>query len=225
MANLPFKALHLYTAPLSGCSARVRIAAHLKGIPLTYHHIDFAQSQQSSKPYKSINPNGSVPSLIIEPHNNEPSVTITQSLAILDFLDTHFPAPPLLPGTSRFEDRARVLELASLVVCDIQPPQNSRIRKKITTDFNGDGQAWARWVYERGIGVYETLAQRVGNARYSVGDEVTIADICLVPAVQGGLRVGIDLDNWPLVKRIVEECWKLEAFRQGGLGGHGKLMP
>lgn len=123
------------------------------------------------------------------------------------------------------------MELTSLVACDIQPPQNSRIRKKIVHDFGGDGEAWARYVYERGLRVYETFVERVklncngDDGRYSVGDEVTLADVFLVPAVQGGLRVGIELEKWPLVKSIVEECWKLEAFRKGGLGGHGRLVP
>lgn len=224
MANLSYKALHLYTAPLSGCSARVRIAAHLKSVPLTYHHIDFAQSQYTSEPYRSINPNASVPSLVIEPLNG-PVVTITQSPAIIDFLETQFPTPSLLPGPTRFQDRARVLELASLVACDIQPPQNSRVRKKIASDFNGDREAWARWVYERGFGVYEALTLRYGETKYSVGNEVTLADVFLVPAVQGALRVGVDLQKWPLLKSIVEECWQLEAFQKGGLGGHGKLQP
>lgn len=115
------------------------------------------------------------------------------------------------------------------MACDIQPPQNSRIRKKIVSDFGGDGVVWAKYVYERGLGVYETFVERAklkgGDGRYSVGDEVTLADVFLVPAVQGGLRVGIELEKWPLVKSIVEECWKLEAFRKGGLGGHGKLVP
>ena len=122
------------------------------------------------------------------------------------------------------------MELTSLVACDIQPPQNSRIRKKVVSDFGGDGTVWAKFVYERGLGVYETFVERArlkggSDGRYSVGDNVTLADVFLVPAVQGGLRVGIELERWPLVKSIVEECWKLEAFKRGGLGGHGKLMP
>ena len=121
------------------------------------------------------------------------------------------------------------MELTSLVACDIQPPQNSRIRKKIVSDFGGDGVVWAKYVYERGFGVYETFLERArlkgSCGRYSVGNEVTLADVFLVPAVQGGLRVGIELEKWPLVRSIVKECWKLEAFKRGGLGGHGKLVP
>lgn len=121
------------------------------------------------------------------------------------------------------------MELASLVACDIQPPQNSRIRKKIATEYGGNAEDWARYVYERGFGVYEKFVERGrlngADGRYSVGDQVTLADVFLVPAAQGGLRVGIDLDKWPLTKTIVEECWKIEAFRLGGLGGHGRLEP
>lgn len=121
------------------------------------------------------------------------------------------------------------MELASLVACDIQPPQNSRIRKKIAQDFNGDGSAWARWVYERGFSVYETFLEtgrtEIGEGKYSVGNEVSLADVFLVPAAQGGLRVGVVLEKWPMVKEVVDECWKLEAFKKGGLGGHGRLVP
>jgi len=121
------------------------------------------------------------------------------------------------------------MELASLVACDIQPPQSSRVRKKIVQEFGGDGEMWARWVYERGFGVYETYLERsreeIGEGRYSVGDEVSLADVFLIPAVQGGLRVGVELGKWPMIKGIVDECWKLEAFRKGGLVGHGRLVP
>jgi maleylacetoacetate isomerase len=223
-----FKALHLYAAPLSGCSARIRITAHLKRIPLTHHNIDFSKSEQSSTSYLAINPNGSVPSLTVETSLNE-KFTITQSPAILDFLSTHFPDPPLVPGIERPRERARVMELTSLVACDIQPPQNSRIRKKLREDFQGDGEAWARWVYERGFNVYETFLEtgrkEIGEGKYSVGNEISLADVFLLPAVQGGLRVGIELAKWPRLKGIVDECWRLEAFKKGGLGGHGRLVP
>ncbi|KAL5313866.1 hypothetical protein ACEPPN_018289 [Leptodophora sp. 'Broadleaf-Isolate-01'] len=230
MASQAFKALHLYTTPLSGCSARIRIAAHLKNIPLIQHSISLATSQQTTPAYLSINPNGSLPSLVIEPESSSSSstqenLTITQSPAILDFLETHFPNPPLLPGSSQIRARARVLELTSLVACDIQPPQNSRIRRKIVEEFGGDGEKWARYVYERGFGVYEEFLRKGERGRYSVGEEVTMADVFLVPAAQGGLRVGVELEKWPLMKGVVDACWELEAFRKGGLGEHGRLTP
>jgi maleylacetoacetate isomerase len=238
-SQLPFKALHLYTAPLSGCSARVRIIANLKSVPLIYHNISLANAQQATSSYLSINPNASVPSLVIEPPDDSTAYianhTITQSTAIFDFLESHFPTPPLLPSVEKIKERSRALEFASLVACDIQPPQNSRIRKKINEMFGGDGEAWARYVYERGFGVYETLLNRTRQERlgeiskkadlFSVGGEVTLADVFLVPAAQGALRVGVDLERWSLLSGVVERCWKLEAFRKGGLGGHGRLIP
>lgn len=234
MATLPTKVLHLYTSPLSGCSARIRIAAHLKSVPLTYHQIDMSNLENNSTSYLAINPNGSVPSLLVENNSNKAaqpsSHIITQSAAIIDFLESHYPYPRLIPTVKDYVNRAKVMELASLVACDIQPPQNSRIRRKIVTEFGGDGEGWARGVYERGLGIYEALVERGrvvgGDGRYSVGDRVTIADVFLIPAVQGGFRVGVELDNrWPLIRGIVEECWKLEAFRAGGLGGHRQLRP
>jgi maleylacetoacetate isomerase len=165
MTNLPFKALHLYHAQLSGSSARVRILAQLKSIPLTLHNIDISSSQQHSAAYLHKNPNGTVPSLHVQSHSNSSSstddFTITQSLAIVDFLNHQFPSPSLLPTDLRA--RAQVLDLVSLVACDIQPPQSSRVRKKIVEDYNGDGEALARWVYERGFKACEALLQTRGE--------------------------------------------------------------
>lgn len=133
------------------------------------------------------------------------------------------------------KQRSRVLELVSLVACDIQPPQNSRVRGKIEEMFAGDGRAWARYIYERGFEVYESLLERTRSERlgersaktllFSVGEEVTLADVYLLPAAQGALRVGLDLGRWPLLDSVVRRCWTLDAFRKGGLGGHGKLKP
>jgi maleylacetoacetate isomerase len=109
MASLGLKTLHLYTAPMSGCSARIRIAAHLKSIPLTYHYINIACSKQPSPDYLLINPNGSVPSLVIETTKSQEksapeTYTITQSPAIIGFLESHFPDPPLLPGIGKWKE-------------------------------------------------------------------------------------------------------------------------
>jgi maleylacetoacetate isomerase len=128
----------------------------------------------------SINPYGSVPTLTVETSSNE-RFTITQSPAILDFLSTHFPNPPLIPAIERPRERARVMELTSLVACDIQPSQSNRLRKKIGQDFGGGGEMWARWVYERGFGFYEGFVMRgrkeMGDGRFSVGHEISLADV------------------------------------------------
>lgn len=241
MSPIRITALKLYGAPMSGCTARVRIASRLKAInvPLTVQTIDMHGGENQGAAYKAVNPNGSVPALVLEYEENsvgegekessKKTVTMTQSIAMLDMLESYFPTPALLPAAERLADRARVLEMAALVACEIQAPQNTRIRKKIKSDFGGDGAVWARDIYERGLGVYEELIRRGrkegGGGRYSVGDEVTWADVFLVPQVQGGLRVGLELGNYPLLEGVVNECWKLEAFQKGGVGEHGKLVP
>jgi maleylacetoacetate isomerase len=84
-------------------------------------------------------------------------------------------------------------------------------------------------VYERGFSIYEsfieTRRKEFGVGRYSVGNEVSLADVFLVPAVERSLRVGAELGEWPLVQRIVDHCGRLDAFQRGGLGGHGRLAP
>lgn len=228
MAKLSIKALHLFSAPISGCSARIRIISHLKSIPLIIQDIDFSANEYQSEAFLAINPNATIPVLRVDLSSSE-SFTITQSPAIIDFLEQHYPDPPLLPSFSNWQERARVIELASLVAMDIHPAQSVRIRKKIASDFHADAEKWAKYVYERGFAVYEkfleTGREKGLGGKFSVGDEVSMADIYLMPVVQGSLRVGVELDKWPLLKKVVDECWKVEAFRKGGVGGEGKLCP
>lgn len=273
MPPLRITSLTLYHAQLSGCSARVRTALLLKfpssspaPFPITYHQLSISDKDHHSPAYTAINPNRSVPSLVVtyvppppaatftskpsiasllynsesdKPKDEEKQFTITQSPAILSFIETHFRSPPLLPPPSLSLARSRVLELTSLVACDIQPPQNTRVRAQLHSQYGVDGEDWARWVYRRGLGVFESLVQRGREeagisgegtglrGRFSVGDEITWADIYLVPAVQGALKFGMEkeLGEWPAVKGIVESCWEVDAFREAGLGGHGRLVP
>ncbi|KAG8862283.1 hypothetical protein FRB96_001862 [Tulasnella sp. 330] len=245
--------LHLYTSPLSGCSARIRTTLAFKAsfinqlkVSVTEHSIPFTSEELQSTTYLAKNPNGSVPCLVAKFRHpetkagQENEVIITQSPAIFDFIEQTFPTPPLIPSICAPRERTLALSLASLVACDIQPPQNSRIRAKIAHDFGGDSAAWARDVYQRGFSVYETLIVRArkegqevedslpnenkAEARFSVGHSITVADIFLVPAAQGALRMGVKLESWPVLKAVVDECWKEKAFRDNGLGGHGRLV-
>lgn len=117
-----------------------------------------------------------------------------------------------------------MLDLVALIACDVQPPANKRWRDAITADYGGNGEAWARRVYERGLGAYEGLLVAGEQGRFSVGDEVSAADVFLVPAVEGAMRVGLCEvgRRWPRVGDVVRECARLEAFRLGGLGVVGE---
>jgi maleylacetoacetate isomerase len=138
-----------------------------------------------------------VPTLVadfaLDNHSSEAakSLTITHSPAIFSFLENSFPSPPLVPPLTSPRARYRALEIASLVACDVQLPQNSRIRAKLEREYGraGNGVEWARWVYRRGLGVVEQLlGQGEEGSRYCVGEGVSVADVFLVPAVQGALR-------------------------------------
>ena len=206
--------LHLYHTTLSGCSARIRIAAHLKKIPLIYHAVNLRNDEHQTKEYFKKNANGSVPTLIVE-YPNEQKFNITQSLPILEYFEDVFTdGVRLLPPVTHMRARVKVRELAALVACDIQPPQNLRIRAHIKVS-GGDPVRYASDIITRGLSAYEKIARESAGA-YSVGDEVSLADVCLIPMLEGAGRVGVDVRQWEVVGRIAQQCATLAAFREGG---------
>jgi len=210
MPLYPLK-LHLYHTALSGCSARIRIAAHLKRIVLIHHDLN---NEHQTAEYLRINPNGSVPTLIVEYANGQ-KFSITQSLPILEYFeDVSMDGLRLLPPVTDMRARVKVRELAALVACDIQPPQNLRIRAHIKV-AGGDPARFASEIITRGLSAYEKIAKQSAGT-YSIGDEVSMADVCLIPMLEGASRVGVDVGQWEVLGRIAKECAKLAAFREGG---------
>lgn len=173
----------LYTYFRSSCSARLRIALHLKGIPFTPVFVNLLKDEQSSPSHKAINPSGLVPALIIQ-HGTQDPITITQSLAALEYIDEVFKStgPALLPSDP--EMRAQARTLASIIACDVQPVTNLRILKRVGV-LGADRAEWSRELIEQGLEAYEVLVKNSAG-RFSVGDTVCVADICLIPAAWGG---------------------------------------
>ncbi|KAM3417139.1 hypothetical protein BST61_g8714 [Cercospora zeina] len=209
--------LTLYTYFRSSCSCRVRTACHLKNIPLQFKFINLLSAEQTSPPYLSeINPNGTVPTLLIHSSSGELLGKITQSLSILEFLEESFPAPEypsLLPPSSQWLQRARVRDLVALVACDMQPPTNLRVLKQVNP-LGVTNQAWFAANMAKPLAVYEEiLIQTVG--KYSVGNEITLADVCLAPAIENAVRWEVDLSNYPNAVRVFENLRKEEAFVKG----------
>ncbi|MCJ1245354.1 hypothetical protein MMC30_002558 [Trapelia coarctata] len=214
MALAPTKLL-LYSTPLSGCSARIRIASLLKNLPLSEHTLNL----QTQTPYQNLNPNLTVPTLHATYPNGQ-SLIITQSLSMLSFLEESFPRPlRLLPPVTDMRARIQVQDLAALVACDIQPVQNSKVRRQLEAQSQ-DSADWAKGMLRRGIGVYEALAVKSAG-QFSVGDELSWADICLYPMVQGALRLPWESDELlgaaPTVSRIMKALGTIDAFQNGGL--------
>ncbi|EME84180.1 uncharacterized protein MYCFIDRAFT_152431 [Pseudocercospora fijiensis CIRAD86] len=207
--------LTLYTYFRSSCSCRVRTACHLKDIPLDYKFVNLVAGEQKAGPYiDQVNPSGLVPALVVRDASGKTVATITQSVAILEFLEEAFPTSrPLLPRASQPLLRARVRELVGIIACDIQPPTNLRIVKRL----NGLGvtnQQWFQEMMESPLTAYESFLKGTAG-KYSVGDEVTLADVCLAPAIENALRWEVDLSKVPNVVRVFDALKVLPEFVKG----------
>ncbi len=204
--------LKLYTYFRSSAAYRVRIALNLKGIDYDSIPVHLLQDggQQLLPAYRAVNPSALVPAL------DDDGAILTQSLAMLEYLDETRPAVPLLPGDAL--GRARVRALALAIACDAHPLTNLRVLKylKNTLGLSDEAkQEWYRhWMAEGLAAVEALLAQGdpAGTGLFCHGDSPTMADCCLVPQVFNAQRFAIDLAPYPRVARIHAHCAGLPAF-------------
>ena len=205
------------TAPLlygywrSSAAYRVRIALNLKGIAYEQASVHLVRDggEQHRPDYRALNPQGLVPAL------RTGDGLITQSLAIVEYLDETVPEPPLLPTGAL--GRAHVRSLAPIIACDIHPLQNLRVLQYLTGELGvSDEQrlAWIRRWIETGLGALEArLANSPDTGTYCHGETPGLADLCLVPQLYNAVRFECELGVWPTVARINEACLALDAFR------------
>lgn len=192
--------LTLYGYYRSSSTARLRIALALKKIEYTTVFVDFFNKEHRGAAYTAMNPNQTVPTLAADEEDGRGPVYMTQSVAALEYLEEAFPqsARPLLPRGAA--DRARVRSLVETVVADLQPRQSAQTLDKLGADLGADDAQKRRWAHDwcvQELRAYEALVTATGAAgRYSVGDALTLADVCLVPAVQNAVeRWGVDLER------------------------------
>ena len=197
--------LVLYDYWRSSASYRVRIALNLKGADYERVPIDLLDGAQQDEAYRARNPQGLVPMLEAD------GARLTQSLAIIAWLDAHVPAPPLLPADAN--DRAHVLALALTIAADIHPLNNLRVLKrlaKLGVDQEARDDWYRHWV-SLGFEALEALAApRAG--RFLFGDAVGLADICLVPQIYNARRFDVPLDAYPTLVRADAAGTALEPF-------------
>ena len=198
----------LYGYFRSSAAFRARIALNLKGIKpeLRFIHLLKDGGQQHSAAYKALNPQELIPALV---HNGH---TITQSLAIIEYLDEIVPEPALLPKDAL--GRARVRELAYAVACDIHPVNNLRVNQYLKATFNADTDAqiaWQRHWIATGFAALEKMLSGA-SGKFCHGDRPTIADICLIPQMANARRVTLDLSPYPTLARIEAHALKHPAF-------------
>ena len=202
--------MELYTYFRSSAAFRVRIALNLKGLAYHAHAVHLRKSEHRGADYLAVNPQGLVPTLIVDGHR------LTQSLAILEYLEERHPRPALLPGDAL--GRARVRALADLVACEIHPLNNLRtleyLRSELGQDEAGIATWYRHWIAD-GLEKFEAaLTQDRGAGSYCHGDQPTIADCCLVPQIFNARRFDSDLTPYPTTMRIFEACMTMDAFQR-----------
>lgn len=196
----------LYDYWRSSASYRVRIALNLKGIDYESRQIDLREGEQKSAEYRSINPQGFVPMLEIDGHR------LTQSVAIINYLDIRFPNPPLIPVMAA--ERAHVVAMAMLIACDIHPLNNLRVLKYLKNDLGhaeDEIDSWyVHWLKE-GLPALEAMAApRAG--KFLFGEVPTGADVLLVPQLYNARRYNVPLDDYPTLLRADDSASRLEPF-------------
>ena len=196
----------LYDYYRSSACYRVRIALNLKGIDYEKRQVNLADGAQKSEEYRGLNPQGLVPMLEIDGHR------LTQSLAIINYLDIRYPTPPLIPAAAA--ERAHVVAMALSVACDIHPLNNLRVLKYLKNELNQSQEEvdrwYAHWIRE-GLPALEAMA--APNAgKFLFGDAPTGADVCLIPQLYNARRFNVAIDDFPTLLRAEENANNIEAF-------------
>jgi maleylpyruvate isomerase len=207
--------MKLYNFFRSGTSHRVRIALNLKGLAYEYAAVDLRSEQHLTPDFKAVNPQGLVPALVLDDGR-----VLTQSPAILEWLEERYPEPPLLPQNA--DDRARVRALAAVAGCDIHPVNNRRILEALRSDFGADEAAVNRWCgtwISAGFDAIERLlGGDVHRGGFCFGRTPTLADVYLIPQVESARRFKIGLGRWPLISAVDAACSRLDAFARAAPG-------
>ncbi|MDO4433955.1 MAG: maleylacetoacetate isomerase [Alysiella sp.] len=201
--------MKLYSYFRSSAAYRVRIALALKNLPFETEYVSLLKNGGEHKQvaYAARNPQKLVPTL------EDQGAFLTQSLAIVEYLDEIYPENPLLPADAL--GRARVRALAQLIACDTHPLNNLRVLQYLQNQLGADETAknawYAHWIHENFVAL-ETLLQNPQTGRFCHGNVPTLADCCLVPQVYNARRFNIDLGAYPTIVRIADECDTLPAF-------------
>ena len=204
------EALQLYSYWRSSAAYRVRIGLNLKGLAYDILPVHLVRDggQQHSEAYRQVNPQELVPTFC---HGQR---RLTQSVAILEYLDEVWPEPALLPATAR--ERQRVRALAQLVACDIHPLNNLRVLQYFENEWNvpqPEREEWVRHWIEGGFSAAEAmLAGHPSTGEFCEGNTPSLADCCLVPQIYNARRFGVDMQAYPTMARIEAACLELPAF-------------
>jgi maleylacetoacetate isomerase len=200
----------LYGYPLSSASYRVRIALALKGLDVTTVNKELRRGEHRQADFLQLNSQGFVPALSLDDGH-----VLTQSMAIIEYLEEIYPQPPLLPKAPAA--RARVRALCQLIACDVHPLNNLRVLKYLEGPLaleQSTRDAWYHHWVRAGFEALEmSLARDSGAGRYCYDDSLSMADVCLVPQVFNARRYALDLTPYPRIVAIDAACRAIPAFQ------------
>lgn len=202
--------MKLYNYFRSSASFRVRIALALKGLPYEYVPVHLVKGEQTKPPYQAMSPAGLVPTLVLDSQE-----ALSQSMAIMEYLDEVHPAPPLLPADAL--GRARVRSLAQSIACEIHPLNNLRVLRYLVRTLKVDEDAkntWYRHWVRSGLEAFERELAQLPAGAYCYGDTPTLADCCLVPQIFNGRRFDVDFSGLTRTMAAFDACMALPAFRE-----------
>lgn len=199
--------MELFTYFRSSAAYRVRIALNYKQIPYQAIPVNLLQGEHKGEAYREINPQGLVPALCLEDRR-----LITQSPAILEWLEENFPEPALLPRDTY--ERGVVRSWSNIIACDIHPIDNLRVLNYLTGELgitDDQKQAWYQHWIRLG---FDALEPQIQAGPYCFGAQLTLADVYLVPQVYNALRFKLNMADYPKILSVYENCNQLEAFIQ-----------
>jgi maleylpyruvate isomerase len=199
--------MRLYSFFRSSAAFRVRIALNLKSVDYETVVVQLPKDEHRERAFLDTNPQATVPVL------DDDGTILWQSLAIIEYLDSRYPEPRLIPQEP--VARARVQALAQLIVCEIHPLNNLRVLRYLRGPLSLDDAAVSRWYghwIAEGFAGLETLAKRWSGGRYCYGDTLTVADVCLVPQVYNARRFDCDLTPYPTLIRLADGLREEPAF-------------
>lgn len=195
----------------SGAAFRLRIALALKGLAPEPVYLHLRRNEHLTDTFAQLNPQQLIPALA-----TDDGQLLTQSMAIIEYLDETHPQPPLLPATPL--ERARVRSIAQSIACDIHPLNNLRVLRYLAGPMGQDEAARAAWTATwigRGLAALETrLATEAQTGRFCHGDSPSLADICLIPQLLSAERFDLSLEPYPTLLRIRDACTALPAFAE-----------
>ena len=198
--------LKIYSYYRSSAAYRVRIALNLKKLNYEIIPVNLLEDEQNSGEYKTLNPQGLVPLLSINAQAN-----LSQSLAILEWLEESYPSPALLPEDIYSKNKVR--SLCYQIACDIHPICNLRVLKYVANTLEQGEKGKLAWIHQWITAGFNALERQVGDT-FAYGGKLSMADVLIVPQVYNALRFNIDMEDYPNIMSIHSHCSQLEAFQQ-----------